>query len=175
MATLSKTQFRNHHKRHKIVGCTAPWVQPTCNRHAHLMGLSFMCLNFSSSCKKVSMSYWDGWLRRVGHAEEKKRKEMGWCIKAIRPMGELKEKKIGWSKVKVGELHLLWIDVKSVKGRKEEKEGKSQSVRTVQFWRTVWVRANQKRGEKYRDQEKIVRDKKSEWKVFFFFFLKLYF
>ena len=30
-------------------------------------------LNFSSSCTKVSMSYWVGWLRSVGHAEEKRK------------------------------------------------------------------------------------------------------
>ena len=74
-------------------------------------------------------------------------------------------------------MHLLWIDVKSVKGREEEKddemkgrpfghlveneEGKSQSVRTVQSWRTAWVRASQKRREKYREQEKIVTD--TQW------------
>ena len=52
----------------------------------------------------------------VGHAEEK-RKETS---KAIRPM-RAEERDFGWSKVKVSGLHLLWFDVKSVEGRKEEK------------------------------------------------------
>lgn len=50
-------------------GCTAPWVQSTCDTHAHLMSLPFMSLNSSSSRTKVGMSdevswlwiYW-GWL-----------------------------------------------------------------------------------------------------------------
>ena len=32
-----------------------------------------MFLIFSSSCTKVSMSYWVGWLRHVGHTEEKRK------------------------------------------------------------------------------------------------------
>ena len=71
---------------------------------------------------KSQHDYWVGWLRRVGHAKEKKRKEMGWCIKAIRPKGELKKNEIGWSKVKASGMYLLWIDIKSVKGRKEGKD-----------------------------------------------------
>ena len=60
-----------------------------------------------------------GRLRHFGHAEEKTRKERGWCIKAIRPKRELKKKKR--AEAKSSELYLLWFDVKSVKGRKEEK------------------------------------------------------
>ena len=52
----------------------------------------------------------------VGHAEEK-RKETS---KAIRPM-RAEERDFGWSKVKVSGLHLLWFDVKSVEGRKGER------------------------------------------------------
>ena len=76
---------------------------------------------------------------------------------AIRPKGELKKREIGWK-----QLHLLWFDVKSVKGRKEgkNKEIKGEAIqpvskkrspnewlRTVQSWRIVWVRAG-KREEK---------------------------
>ena len=42
------------------------------NRHAHLMSMSFMFLNFSSLCTK---SAWVGWLRHVGHAEGRKKKK----------------------------------------------------------------------------------------------------
>ena len=77
-----------------------------------------MFLNFSSSCTKVTMSYWVGWLRSVGHAEEKKKR------KIQRPFGLRSRRKgdFGWSKVKVSGLHSLWLDVKSVKERKEGKD-----------------------------------------------------
>ena len=132
-----------------IVGCTAPWVQPTCFlSRAHLMNMSLMFLIYSSSCTKVSISNWVGWLRRVQHAEERKerskrhsgmaelkgkRKETS---KAIRPM-RAKERGFGWSKVKVSGLHLLWLDVKSVKGRKEGKDEEinREAIRPVQRWR----------------------------------------
>ena len=52
----------------------------------------------------------------VGHAEEKRIE----TSKAIRPM-RAEERDFGWSKVKVSDLHLMWLDEKSVKGRKEVK------------------------------------------------------
>ena len=73
-------------------------------------------------------------------------------------------------------LHLLWLDLKSVEGRKEEKgeEIKGKVIRPfgVEEWREVPVsqtednavlencmsESKQKRREKYREQEKIVRD-----------------
>jgi len=84
----------------------------------------------------------------------------------------------GWRKVKVNGLHLLWFDVKSVEGRKEEKvkeikakghlaiggRVKEWSPREredwVQSWRTAWV------SEQAKEKRKIVRDKKEsrEWK-----------
>ena len=83
-----------------------------------------MFLNFSSSCTKVTMSYWVGWLRSVGHAEEKKKR------KIQRPFGLRSRRKrdFDWSKVKVSDLHLLWLDVKSVKGRKRRKRWRKLSI-----------------------------------------------
>ena len=44
-----------------------------------------------------------------------------------------KERDFGWSKVKVSGLHLLWYDVKSVEGRKEErwKKLKGKAIRPL--------------------------------------------
>ena len=56
------------------------------------------------------------WAKSVEHAEDK-RKEPS---KTIRPM-RTEERDFGWSKVKVSGLHLLWFDVKSMEGRKQEK------------------------------------------------------
>ena len=126
------------------VGCTTPWVQPTCFlSRAHLMSMSLMFLIYSSSCTKVSISNWVGWLRRVQHAEERKERSkrhghsgMAETSKAIRPM-RAKERDFGWSKVKVSGLHLLWLDVKSVKGRKEGKDEEinREAIRPMQRWR----------------------------------------
>ena len=75
--------------------------------------------------------------KRHGHsgmAELKgKRKETS---KAIRPM-RAKERDFGWSKVKISGLHLLWLDVKSVKGRKEGKDEEinREAIWPVQRWR----------------------------------------
>ena len=97
--------------------------------------------------------------------------------KAIRPM-RAEKRDFGWSKVKVSGLHLLWLDVKSVEGRKEgkdeeinreaiqpmkmEKEVKSQSVRTRCSVEELceWEQAKEKRKiEKIHGEEE-----SSEWK-----------
>ena len=71
------------------VGCTAPCVQPTCFlSRAHLMSMSLMFLIFSSLCTKVTMSNWSCWLRRVGHAEGRKKRK-----KQARPFGQWELKK----------------------------------------------------------------------------------
>ena len=47
------------------------------------------------------------------------------------------ERDFGWSKVKISSLHLLWFDVKSMEGRKEEKveeiKGKGHSAIEVEW------------------------------------------
>ena len=51
-----------------------------------------------------------------------------------------RKKKIRLSKVKAGELPLLWFDVKSVKGRKEGKdeEIKEEAIRPVKMGKKKW-------------------------------------
>ena len=59
----------------------------------------------------------------------------------------------------------MWFDVKSVKGKKEEKKddeikrrGHSAIQLTVQSWITAWVRVSKREREKYRKEEEIVKD-----------------
>ena len=59
----------------------------------------------------------------------------------------------------------MWFDVKSVKGKKEEEKddeikrrGHSAIQLTVQSWITAWVRVSKREREKYRKEEKIVKD-----------------
>ena len=142
-----------------------------------------MFLNFSSSCTKVTMSYWVGWLRSVGHAEEKKKR------KIQRPFGLRSRRKgdFGWSKVKVSGLHSLWLDVKSVKERKEGKDEElnREAIRPFgQRWRKrsevpkVWglgavlrscmSESKQESKRKYTVRKRAMSEKKK--RVFFFFF-----
>ena len=96
------------------------------------------------------------------------------------------KRNFGWSKVKVSGLHLLWLDVKSVEGRKEgkdeeinreaiqpmkmKKEVKSQSVRTRCSVEELceWEQAKEKRKiervrENY-DRYTVRKKGNSEWK-----------
>ena len=58
--------------------------------------------------------------------------------KSIRPM-RAEERDFSWSKVKVSGLHLVWLDMKSVKGRKEGKDEEinREAIRLVKMgWRS---------------------------------------
>ena len=85
------------------------------------------------------------------------------------------ERDFGWSKVKVSDLYLLWFDVTSMEGRKEEKvkeiKGQGHSAiwgrvkewtyrvwGLVQSWRTAWMRADKK--------GKIRKSKKKWWEIY---------
>ena len=129
--------------------------------------------------------------------------ENGWkeeskeTSKAIWPM-RAEERVFSWSKVKVSGLHILRLDMKRVKGRKEGKDDeikgeafghlkegvKMWSPREkrspskwdwglVQSWRTVWVRVS-KREEKNREgkrkytMRKRAMSEKRERESFFF-------
>ena len=66
----------------------------------------------------------------MGHAEDK-RKETSKGHSA----NESWKKRFGWSKVKISDLYLLWLDVKSVEGRKEgkDKEINIEAIRPVKM------------------------------------------
>ena len=88
------------------------------------------------------------WRQTCENCGKQERKETS---KAIRPM-RAKERVFGWSKVKVSGLHLLWLDVKSVKGRKEG-EMKKEIERPFGQWR--WAEKVKSRGgEEVKPREK---------------------
>ena len=75
---------------------------------------------FMKGCTKVKPHKWLCDVKLVPYTLEGRKKRKKKKARVIR-LRKSWRKENGWSKVKISGLYLMWLDVKSVKGRKEEK------------------------------------------------------